>query len=268
MPDKISLEYINSALNEYNVSATVYPLLESTNKTAKELALSGAESGTLIIAEKQLNGKGRMGRTFYSPNKSGVYFSLLLKESYALEKFELITTAAALAVCNAIESLTDKSPKIKWVNDIFINGKKVCGILSEASFSGESSLDFIVLGIGINLYPPKNDFPSDIKNIAGAVLDNQQNNIKNQFIIEIIKNFYDILNSKSISFIKEYEKRMLLIGKSITYNQNGETKTAKVLGVDDRCRLKIIKPDGNTDLLFSGEITTGSEQIFSANQNK
>jgi len=266
--DKINIEYINSALNLYNISATVYSSLESTNDTAKKQALLGAKDGTLVIAEQQTGGKGRLGRSFYSPDESGIYFSLILNDKSSLEKCELVTTVAAIAVCKAIETITDKTPKIKWVNDIFIDSKKVCGILSEASFSGESSLDFIVLGIGINLYPPKNDFPSDIKNIAGAVLDSQQNNIKNQFIIEIIKNFYDILNSKSISFIKEYEKRMLLIGKSITYNQNGETKTAKVLGIDDRCRLKIIKPDGNTDLLFSGEITTGSEQIFSANQNK
>ena len=261
MLDKISSEYINSALNEYNVSATIYPLLESTNKTAKKQALSGAESGTLIIAEQQTGGKGRLGRTFYSPDKSGVYFSLVLKDKCILKNSSLITTAAAVAVCRAIEAFGDKSPKIKWVNDIFIDGKKVCGILSEASFSGEENLDFVVLGIGINLYPPKDSFPKDIKDIAGTIFESEQVGIKNQLITEIIKNFFDIIVPDSIDFIDEYQNRMLLIGETVYYTQNGENKKAKVLGVDDDCRLKVLLDNGETKLLYSGEITIGSKNI-------
>lgn len=260
--DIISPKVISNALKAYNVSAEVFDELVSTNQTAKEKAASGAKEGTLIIAKHQTGGKGRMGRTFFSPDQSGVYFSLILKPILCPEDCLLITTAAAVAVCKAIESVFGKSTSIKWVNDIFINDKKVCGILSEASFDSSNKLDYVILGIGINLYPPSDNFPKDIADIAGAITNIKQSENKNRLIINIIKAFFGYYsNLKKLDFLPEYQSRMLLIGKNISFTKNGNVYSAKVIGIDNACRLTVELSDGQICSLSAGEVTIGSKTI-------
>ena len=140
----------------------------STNTLLKAQAEQGAPEGTVLIAESQTAGKGRLGRHFTSPPGTGIYFSLLLRPHCTAEKSLFITTTAAVAVCEAIEQVTGLNPQIKWVNDVYLNEKKVCGILTEASVDFENGgLNWAVLGIGINIAVPEEGFPEEIRSIAG-----------------------------------------------------------------------------------------------------
>ena len=231
-----------------------YDCLTSTNDAAKELGLQNAKENTVIIAKRQTNGRGRLGRTFFSPEQSGIYMSILLRPEFSPENATLITPAAAVAVSEAIDEICGINTKIKWVNDIYKNGKKVCGILSESTFTGNGY--FTILGIGINLYLPESDFPKDIKDIADAVFQAQPNEeIKNKLIAKIIDNFnfyYKKLLDKE--FLTVYREKSNLIGKEIKYLKDKKEIFATVLGIDDNAHL-IVDINGTTEHLFMGEVS-------------
>ncbi len=169
----------------------VFRSLESTNLTAKKMALDGAPTGTVVIAEEQTKGRGRMGRSFYSPPSGGIYISFILQPRFDASKSVLITTAASVAVCKAIENVTGISCRIKWVNDVYLGEKKICGILTEAVTDFESGrIEYVVLGIGINYNTAQSAFPSELSGIAGSLLDHGQQSgsgiTRNRLIAELI----------------------------------------------------------------------------------
>ena len=241
----------------------LFESLESTNLFAKELAASvKACEGDIIIALSQKGGKGRMGRSFYSPKGCGVYFSIVLKPNLPPEDIFLITPVAALAVVTAIEKATNKSPKIKWVNDIFLNGKKVCGILSEAAFTADGIGSYVILGVGINLVSPKGGYPEDIKNIAGSIFEDEEVFDANCLVASITNNFFDFykaLTNKALPI--EYRKRMMLIGENINYTANNLKKSGRVVDIDNSFRLIVEAESGEIEALQSGEVTIGSGNI-------
>ena len=254
-------EVILKKLSYLGLDVQIFDTLESTNKIAK--ALSCEKSEALVIAQEQTGGRGRLGRNFHSP-KGGAYFSLLLRPKLSPQKVLNITTAAAVAVCRTIEKLSDKEPVIKWVNDIFIDGKKVCGILCESAFSSDGSkIDYVVLGIGANLFPPKNGFPEDIKHIAGNIFKTFDEELYLSFIFQTVSEFLKIYtNLESAHFWEEYKDRSFLIGKEISFIKNGENKTAKVLDIDRSFGLVVKYKDGSTESLTTGEVTIGSGNII------
>lgn len=243
---------------------------ESTNKLAKQAALGGAKEGYTVIAERQTGGRGRLGRSFYSPD-GGVYFSVVLRPDISPQETTFITVAAAVAVARAIEEVSGKQCLIKWVNDIYIDGKKVCGILTEGALSksGEK-LQYAVLGVGINLFEPKKGFPKDLP-IADSIFNKkvkkcgivQKNKLKAQIIAKSVNFFFEFYNKPHKSdYIKEYQRKSLLTGKRVTYTQNGETLIGEVLGIDDRARL-IVKNGDKTTALYSGDVSiTNVEGVF------
>lgn len=260
--EKLSVFKLNQLINP-DADIKIFDSLESTNVTAKQYAETGAAEGSIIIALSQTGGKGRLGRKFFSPESSGVYFSIILRPKVKTEEISLITPVAAVAVSKAIETITKKSPKIKWVNDIFVNGKKVCGILSEAAFNSGGNAEYVILGIGINLFTPKNGFPDDIKNIAGSLMSEDESLNPNELVAEVVNNFFETykdLTDKNI--LTEYQKRMLLIGKNINYTQNGEQKSGVVEGIDQAFRLIIKNENGNPLHLQSGEVTIKSNILW------
>lgn len=228
----------------------------STNTLVREKAKEN-EEGLVIAAGEQTAGRGRLGRSFFSPGDSGVYMSLLLKPAIKPEDAVQITTAAAVSVCKALEKLGIYNSEIKWVNDIYICNRKVCGILTESSFNANSGLlDFAVLGIGINIYESEAGFPDDIKNIAGAVFSERKENLRNRFIAEFINeffDFYDDLSSKK--HLNEYRKKSLVLGKKINILQGETTREGKAIDIDENCNLVVELPDGKTEKLYSGEIS-------------
>lgn len=235
----------------------IYKSLESTNKTAKEMAVGGCEHGTVIIADSQTAGRGRYGRNFYSPPGSGLYISIILRPGFLnLTNMTMITAAAAVAVCKAIQTVTGKDPLIKWVNDILLNDKKICGILTEGVTDFESgTIGWIVVGIGINI--TTDNFPNEIKEVASSLfftLDGSP--IRNRLAAEIIN---DLLSSNSWitdeGIYSEYKKRLAFLGSAVTVIESEKKYEAAALDIDEQCRLIVKKPDGSLATLSSGEVS-------------
>ncbi len=238
---------------QFDVRKTV----TSTNTLAKEMAVSGAPEGTVVIATKQTEGRGRMGRSFYSPASTGLYLSLILRPKLDLNDSLLITTSAAVAVAKAIESITNNEVQIKWVNDLFMNDKKVCGILTEASLNIENGgLEYAVVGIGINV--TTQEFPDDIKKIAGSIFSDKPENkpITSILAAEVLNNLSASMdNLTDHSYLLEYKKRSFLIGKELIVLKGNDTKPAKAIDIDDRARLIVEYLDGTKEALSSGEVS-------------
>lgn len=233
----------------------VFRSLSSTNQKAKQLAIDGATAPAIIIAEEQTAGKGRMGRSFFSPQKSGIYMSILLRPHLSAKDSTLITTAASVAVCRAIKSTIGEAASIKWVNDIVFRGKKVCGILTEAVTNFEDgTIDYIVLGIGVNVVTA--DFPTDIRQVAGALLTAQDKGVtRNQIAAAILNELFLILeNLESREFMSEYRSLSAVIGKDVEVIEHTCTYTAKAIGISDDGGL-IVKTSEGTKTLMSGEIS-------------
>lgn len=251
-------KYLNKDNNYFNIK--VYKTINSTNSAIKELAINGEKEGTVIIAEEQTEGRGRFGRKFHSPKKAGIYMSILLRPQMHSSRAFLITTATAVAVAEAIENISNKKIKIKWVNDIYCDNKKVCGILTEASFDFESGIiDHAVLGIGINVKPPEGGFTEEIKNIATSIFDDKnsvQADIRSRLIAEVLTRFWSYYkNIEDKSFLEEYKSRSLLINKEINVLSKNSSEKAVAIEIDDECRLKVKMEDGSIRLLSSGEVS-------------
>lgn len=249
------LKYLNHPCE--NLEVNVLPTVDSTNVLVREKADAGISEGYTLIVNEQSGGKGRYGRAFFSPSETGVYFSMLLRPNrYATPQALGITTMAAVAMCEAIEEVSDEKPQIKWVNDIFVKGKKVCGILTEGSFGLESGLlEYAVLGVGINVYPPKDGFPEDIEDIAGAIFEKAHNDMKNRLVAAFLNHFMGYYTSENpADYIEKYRHYSMVIGKEITVLSQGKNRKAFAYGIDHDCRLQVRYDNGQTESLYYGEI--------------
>ena len=239
-----------------DINITVLETVNSTNKYLKQKAVSGALEGEIVIADSQTGGRGRFDRKFFSPSDCGIYMSMLLKPVFPASDAVLITAAAAVAVADACEALCDKKAEIKWVNDIYIDKRKVCGILTEGAVNSKGGFDWAVLGIGINAFLPDGGFDSEISEIAGAVFDKKAENLRNRLCAEVIDRFfkfYKELDKKT--FLEVYRERSLVIGREITVIKNEKSEKALALDIDDNCRLLVEFEDNSQGFLSSGEIS-------------
>ena len=248
-------KYLKDACRELPI--TVVEETRSTNTALRALAEAGAPEGTVYIAQSQTGGRGRMGRSFFSPTGTGLYLSLLLRPTtWEPARAAQLTAAAAAAMCEAIREVTGKEPGIKWVNDLLLDGKKVCGILTEASFSMESGvLEYAVLGLGVNVYPPEGGFPKELGEIAGAVLDTPGEDVRNRLAGEFLNRFLaGYAHPEDRSFLDTYRRRSVAVGRDITVLSGGHERRAFAFGVDDDCRLLVRYDDGTEQALSYGEI--------------
>lgn len=240
-----------------DLDLTVLPTAPSTNALVREKANQGRPEGCVIVACEQTDGRGRYGRQFFSPIDSGVYLSLLLRPTaYSPQQATCLTAAAAAAMCQAIEAVTGQQPGIKWVNDIFLHGKKVCGILTEAAVGLETgALDYMVLGAGVNLYPPVKGFPEEIQPIAGSVLERSCPEAKNRLVGEFLNRFWDFYTHPECrTYLEDYRSRSLAIGQNVTVLSAGRAISAYAYGIDDDFRLLVRYENGDTEALSYGEI--------------
>ena len=258
MTDKANANEIRKYLLPYAEDIIIETVDEigSTNDELKKRALQGEREVTLLIAESQTKGKGSKGRSFFSPESTGCYMSFLLRPGYTAEECTLLTTMAAAATAESIEKVSGEKAQIKWVNDIYIERRKVAGILTESSITkGGNALDFAVVGIGINIAQPENGFPDEIRNIATA-LSASADKIKNHLIGEVINRFlYYYQNLTEKEYLSEYRKRLFFIGEDITVIEGDKTYTAKAIDIDDMCHLFIETETGEKKTLFGGEIS-------------
>ena len=242
-----------------NLKLQFFKTITSTNTVLKEMAEKGAPEGTVLIASEQTAGRGRLSRSFYSPSGTGVYMSILMRPSFTPEESLYITTADAVAVAEAIETATNQAAKIKWVNDVYLNDKKACGILTEASYNMESNrLDYAVAGIGINLLRPEGGFPAELEPIVTSVF-NQKNytpDTRDRFIAEVISRFWDFYqNLTEKPFLEGYKKRSFLSGKEVYVISGSTRKLGKALDIDDEFHLHVVYEDGTGEYLQSGEVS-------------
>ena len=248
-------KYLKDACRELPI--TVVEETQSTNTALRALAEAWAPEGTVYIAQSQTGGRGRMGRSFFSPTGTGLYLSLLLRPTtWEPARAAQLTAAAAAAMCEAIREVTGKEPGIKWVNDLLLDGKKVCGILTEASFSMESGvLEYAVLGLGVNVYPPEGGFPKELGEIAGAVLDTPGEDVRNRRAGEFLNRFLaGYAHPEDRSFLDTYRRRSVAVSRDITVLSGGHERRAFAFGVDDDCRLLVRYDDGTEQALSYGEI--------------
>lgn len=256
--NRLSEKIISSMLETSALgrSITLLGETDSTNNRAKELAASGALHGTVIAADTQTAGRGRLGRSFISPSGTGLYMSVIIRPDFSIETAPLITSCAACAAAEAVEELCGSPVSIKWVNDLYMNGRKICGILTEASLSLENnSLDYAVIGIGVNVRSVRETFSSELSSIATSVEDETGIRInRNKLCAEILGKLEEHLAAiESRAFLSEYRRRELLTGNMITANVGGETFTGKAAAIDDNANLVVELPDGTRKTLGSGE---------------
>ncbi len=243
--------------NHSKFDVCVLDTVDSTNNLLKAMAKEGRKEGTVIIADSQTGGRGRYDRKFYSPKGTGIYMSILLKPRLKAKDSVLITAAAAVAVNEAILKLFQKETYIKWVNDLFLNGKKVCGILTEGALNTETlRLNWAVLGIGINVYEPENNFHDEIKNIAGAIESERQPDLRNRLCAEIINRFFYYYEKiEKREFLDIYRQKSCVLGKEIEVLKNENNLKATALDIDNDCRLLVSYENGSKEYISSGEIS-------------
>lgn len=253
------------------VAIEVRDVVSSTNTVLKELAEQGGREGIVMVAESQKQGKGRLGRSFYSPKGAGLYMSILLRPDISPEDSLAITTAAAVAVAGAVSQVTGREAKIKWVNDVYLDGKKICGILTEAAIDFENGkLNYAVLGIGVNIQEPPGGFPEGIKHIAGALFQEEPPaGVRAKLAAEILNRFFNYYQAlPAHSYMDEYKKRSLLTGLEVTFQQGRETWEGVVIGVDDDARLLVRLPDGQEKAFGAGEVTVVKKGLLEQIQKK
>lgn len=233
----------------------LYDAVESTNLTAREILLSGRGGhGTLVAANSQTKGRGRLGREFYSPQDTGIYMSVILEPRETISPVTMITSAAAVAVCDAIVELAPTlDPKIKWVNDILIGGKKVCGILAEGIIPpGCQQLTAIIVGIGINCQTSV--FPSEIADIAGSLGATVS---RSALCARVCDRLLEICeNIDDGSMIESYRTRSAVLGRRVRcFGQGCETIIGRVMSICDDGALLIEGASGEVTKISSGEIS-------------
>lgn len=242
--DVISQEGIRELLNKDEYTIEYFDVIDSTNTYAKKIAESATDR-TVIVADSQTNGRGRLGREFHSPKENGIYMSIILKKCCLPSDDCLITVAAATAVSRAIEKTLDIKTEIKWVNDIFVNKKKVCGILAEGA--GEN----IIVGIGINVKSTR-DFPEELKDIAGAL--EAETVHRNKLIASVLNEMSAVISDEFSDTLEYYRKKSMVLGKTVTYEKNGCSYKGKVTEINDSGNLVIEDEKGEISVVCSGEI--------------
>lgn len=257
--DVLSLEGLSRYLREPRIRPQVYESIGSTNTALKSMAAEGAPEGLALIAGAQSQGRGRLGRSFYSPAGSGLYLSLLLRPDCDPGKATQLTACAAVAVAEALEELSGKSVGIKWVNDLLMDGRKVCGILSEASLDCESgTVNYVIVGVGINVRRPEGGFPEELRDIAGAAFgDESIPDLRCRLAASVLDRLWQAYEHREDGGVLEaYRKRSLVLGRPINIlPREGEPERATALEIEPDFALRVRLEDGTIRRLNSGEVS-------------
>lgn len=251
-PSALCARAIAAQLADPTVGIYVYPELDSTNAEAKRLLSQGARAPFLVAADAQTLGRGRLGRSFFSPSGAGMYLSLVCALPCGAADAVRLTTMASVAVLRAIVRLTGKHAKIKWVNDLFLGGKKICGILCEGIMAAESgALTHAVIGVGLNLLTTP--LPREIAEIAGAL--DAPDVPREAFIAGVTNEFLFLLAGRDPAYMDDYRAHSMVIGRAVTIIQNGVQRPAEALSVADDGALLVRYGDGTEDVLRTGELS-------------
>lgn len=240
------------------VRVRVYGEVDSTNALARQAAEAGEAEGLVLIAASQTAGRGRRGRSFFSPPGGGLYMSALLRPRLPAQDAALMTTLAAVAVAEAVEAACGRAAGIKWVNDVYLDGKKVAGILTEAALGCEAGvLDYAVVGVGVNLAPPPGGFPPALAGIAGALFAAPPpGDAMARFAADVWDRFFaGYRRLPDTGFLDGYRRRSFLLGQQIEVLGPSGARPARALAIDERAGLVVEYPSGARETLSSGEVS-------------
>lgn len=242
---------IQKVLKYKKMPIYIFDSIDSTNDEAKRRDYSDTEYA-LFVSDTQTAGRGRLGRSFFSPAKTGLYMSIVFKTNiFALNNPMLITLKAALAVSKVLTSLSGLKFGIKWVNDIYLGNKKVCGILAEGLYNKKDGcIDAAVVGIGINI--TTSDYPYDIKMKAGSLDYFIDRNILAAEIVNELLPMYE--NIEDISFLDEYRKNCIVIGKNVSFEHGRELMYGKAVDIADNGGLVVETSDNIKHVIIAGNI--------------
>jgi len=242
----IELDVLESMLSSH-LDLVFLEKVDSTNEYSKTLISKGVTRNTVIIAKEQTKGKGTKGRSFYSPSMTGIYMSYILCNKGSIKELIPVTPAAAVAVTRAIEKCCNIFPSIKWVNDIELDGKKVCGILTESVYDISDNSTKIIIGIGINV--TTDEFPDEIKDKAAALSSFNKVVDINKLTSNVIIELDNILESNNLEYMKEYINKCSTINKEIMFTQNNELITGKVVGINEQGHLLLQLDTGIIEII-------------------
>lgn len=253
--DFLSADGIRARLDKQDVPVTVLEVTTSTNRAAKQAGIGdNAPHGTVIAARCQTEGSGRRGRSFYSPAESGIYFTVVLRPRRNVQDSLLLTTAAAVAACRGVEEICRVALSIKWMNDLYLEGKKVGGILTEAVTDFESgAIEFVVVGIGLNLYEPENGFPKEIRGKAGAILPRKAPVDRNALVAAIVNALLREAQKQEISPL--YRERNIVPGHKVTVTTSHREYDAQAIEILPDGRLVVEDERGRRECLAFGDVS-------------
>lgn len=260
-PDILTQNEIDELLSTKYIGRNIihFDSIDSTNIKAKELASTGESNGTTVISEEQTSGRGRFGRNWHSPKYKGIWMSIILTPDIDPLNASNITLIAAAAVFKALKSLGIQT-QIKWPNDIILNNKKLCGILTEMN-SELNKINYIIIGIGVNVNTSVKDFLSEINSKATSLKVETGQNFSRQKLTSEILNFFEILYEEYIdkncldSTIQICKENSILIGKEIQLHIKGELIDAKVIDISEDGLLIVKYKNGRTQKIISGEVS-------------
>ena len=233
--------------------------IDSTNTRAKELARANALHGTVLIADSQTGGRGRLGRGFHSPAASGIYMSVIIRPKCKPSELMHLTCAAAVAACDAVEKATGIRPGVKWINDLVYGRRKLAGILTELGLAKNGSVDYAIIGIGINCSQKERDFPEEIRNIATSLEMIAERSVDRAKIAAALIEEMEIISRELISgkenLMRRYRADCVTIGQSISLLRGETVHHGIALDLDDQGGLVVRFDDGHTEAVNSGEVS-------------
>lgn len=253
--DVLNASMIQEQLHDFYHTIEIIDTIDSTNDELKRRA-SDLEDGFVLIADTQNKGKGRNGRDFYSPKQSGIYMSIFLKPDLSIQHSLKLTACASVAIFEAIKKNYGLSSKIKWVNDVYLENKKIVGILCEASLEmNTASLEYMVIGMGINVHSFLK--PQELQDVAGSIEDFTKVKVnRNVLIKDILNYFYQYYtNIHENTFLPIYKENSYVLFKDVIIYEKHNAYLARVLDIDENANLIIQKEDKSIATLSSGEVS-------------
>jgi len=265
VPDRLGETEIRACLGETKRVGrvlTCFDRIDSTNAYLKRAAAeTNAPDGAVAVADEQTGGRGRRGRSFLSPAGKGVYLSVLLRPALEPERLLPLTGFVAVAMCAAVERAAGVRPGIKWTNDLVLNGRKLCGILTELSVEGESgALQYVVVGIGVNVAHTREDFAGELERIATSLTAETGKRVSRAALaaamIEELDALYDaLLRGDTQAYLDAYRRDCLTIGREVQLLWQDAHERVRAVGVDDRLGLEVVRADGSRDIIRTGEVS-------------
>lgn len=267
VPDILNEFEIKNGLDTGIIGRWIYYFdsLDSTNNYAKKAAREGCEEGTVIVADSQTSGRGRMGRNWHSKGGDGIWMSIVLRPSIAPEDVQVITLAASVAVVNAVKRSAEIETGIKWPNDIILDGKKVCGILTEMSTEMDR-VNYLILGIGLNVNQKADDFPEELKEIATSLKINidekkmilpklKRSDIIKNILFELEKQYENVIKGNTEDIIKKWSEKSVTLGRQVKIIYRGIEYEGTAKDVTYDGKLVVHCSDGAVREVSSGEVS-------------